>query len=118
MNRGRSNSRVVGDGTYNKWMPGGRGDPNGFRPELIKFGQSGDVYRHIMFVAGTVLAGAPATRAAFFEYDRAQARSGRRESITELEDDFAGERVGNLMNDYRRLGRDGLRDAIRNDLCQ
>jgi hypothetical protein len=46
-----------------------------------------------------------------------QARGGRQESVTELEDDHAGERVGRLLND-NNLGSGELKIKISNELCQ
>jgi hypothetical protein len=118
MNRARNNQRLVGDRTYNKAMPNGLDDPNGFKSELIQYGQSGDVYRHIMFVAGTLLNGESIVRSIFIGYDRRQAERGRQESVTELADDRAGERVGKLLNDYQKLGSGGLKLEIERELCR
>jgi hypothetical protein len=34
---------------YEKYMPGGMNDSNGFKETLTQYGQAGDVYRHILF---------------------------------------------------------------------
>ena len=84
---------------YEKYMPGGPGETNGFQYSLTRYGQDGDVYRHILFVAGTILTGDGYIRNKFIQYDKMQADRGRQESITELEDDKAGIEVGKAMLD-------------------
>jgi hypothetical protein len=53
---------------YNKKMPYSEGNPtNGFKDRLTQYGQDGDVYHHILFVAGTVLSGDGWIRARFMD---------------------------------------------------
>lgn len=105
---------------YEKEMPYSKGNPNNdFKYELTDHGQNGDVYRHILFVAGTILAGDSHIRDQFIAYDQKQADSGRKESIAELADDRAGIDVGNLMDSAwnGKLNADQLQDALTRRLC-
>ena len=104
---------------YEKYMPGGLEDTNGFQAKFTQYNQYGDVYRHILFVAGTILAGDDAIRNKFIEYDQKQADGGRKESITELEDDHVAETVGDLMDKAwnGKLNKDQLADKLWKELC-
>ena len=105
---------------YEKEMPASKGNPtNDFKDELTDYGQNGDVYRHILFVAGTILAGDIHIRSQFIAYDQKQADRGRKESIAELADDHAGIDVGNLMDRAwnGKLSPDQLQDALTRRLC-
>ena len=84
---------------YEKNMPYSKGNPsNDFKDELTEYGQGGDVYRHILFVAGTIMAGDSHIRSKFIAYDQKQADGGRKESIADLADDYAGIEVGKFMD--------------------
>ncbi|MCP9496911.1 MAG: hypothetical protein MSG64_21035, partial [Pyrinomonadaceae bacterium MAG19_C2-C3] len=104
---------------YRKQMP--NGSSNGFNPRLTQYGQDGDVYRHILFVAATYfipLGGAE--RELFYRYDEFQKNAlNRRESITELADDKAGMKVGGLMRNALngKMNSGALRDALDSALC-
>ena len=107
---------------YEKEMPASKGNPtNDFKDELTAYGQNGDVYRHILFVAGTILAGDSHIRSEFIAYDQRQANGPppRKESIAELADDHAGIDVGNLMDRAwnGKLSPDQLQDALTRRLC-
>lgn len=105
---------------YEKYMPGGMDDSNGFKEMLTQYGQAGDVYRHILFFAGGTLSRLyPILRVAE-RTDRKQAEGGRKESITELADDQAGRHVGSLMDQAFDKKRDpnSLRDVLRQELCK
>jgi RHS repeat-associated protein len=80
---------------------------DGFQPQLIDNGQGADVYHHILFTAGGELDTnlGPQTNGAFLAYDMYQASRGRRESETEVRDDYAGIAVGRKMLIMGRLGR-------------
>ncbi len=105
---------------YEKYMPGGMDDSNGFKESLTQYGQAGDVYRHILFFGGGTLTRANPVLWEAERIDRKQAEGGRKESITELEDDRAGRRVGGLMDQAfdGKFNRNGLRDALRKELCK
>jgi hypothetical protein len=104
---------------YNKSMPGGPEDSNGFQWRHVRYGQQGDVYRHILFVAGTILAGDSNIRNRFIGYDEKQARAGRRESVTELENDRSAIKIGNLMDQAWRgkSSPERLEGEIYRELC-
>jgi len=105
---------------FEKFMPNGMNDPNGFNPTLTQFGQAGDVYRHVLFFAGGTLNRVQPILWAAERKDRNQVAAGRQESITELADDQAGRHVGALMDQAfeRRFDRNGLRNILRQELCQ
>ncbi len=97
---------------------------DGFSDELVDNGQDADVYHHILFVAGNVLDGqyGAAANKAFIFVDWQQAVRGRKESETELRDDYAGQRVGDAMLKTGRAGRSGnyakLAQNIAHILCK
>ena len=100
--------------------------PEGFKPELIDNGQSGDVYHHIEFIAGQYFLGNTGQGAihAFIAKDRQQAQQGRLESVTELRDDEAGKQVGKAMLEafngvkmFNKSSLDGLSKTLRGILC-
>lgn len=106
---------------YEKKMPYAKGNPsNSFQDRLTEYGQDGDVYRHILFVAGTIMAGDSHIRSRFIAYDKKQADGGRKESIAELADDYAGIEVGNLMDRAwnGKLNPDQLQEALTRELCK
>jgi len=105
---------------YEKYMPNGMDDSNGFKETLTQYGQAGDVYRHILFFAGGTLTRAQPALSYAQRTDRKQAESGRKESITELADDVAGRHVGSLMDQAFDKKRDpeSLRDVLRQELCK
>jgi len=104
---------------FEKYMPRGRHFSNGFKDKLISNNQLGDVYRHVLFVAGTVLAGDRWIRNWFMDHDQQQANAGRDESYTEVRDNLAGKSVGDLMSKAwdGEMGADSLRKALRDVLC-
>jgi RHS repeat-associated protein len=80
---------------------------DGFQTQLTNNGQDADVYHHILFTAGGELDtnwGAQ-TNGAFLLFDQQQAFRGRKESETEVRDDYAGIAVGRKMLIMGRLGR-------------
>jgi hypothetical protein len=106
---------------YYKKMPYSKGNPtNGFKDNLTGHGQDGDVYRHILFVAGAILAGDKRILGEFMGYDMGQAASGRKESLAEAADNLAGLSVGNLMSRAwdGKLNADALQSALRAELCK
>ena len=104
---------------YEKYMPRGRHFSNGFKLRLIDHHQLGDVYRHVLFVAGTVLAGDNWIRGWFMDYDQQQANSGRNESSSEVRGNEAGKKVGGLMSQAwdSKMDAVSLRTALRGVLC-
>lgn len=80
---------------------------SGFEPELYIRNQRGEMYKHILAFAGLTLVAAfggigekAAANAAIrkaLEYDAAQQATGRKESITEVKDDYAGISMGELL---------------------
>ena len=113
--------RIAIQNPFEKYMPYLKGNPsNSFQDQLTEHGQGGDVYRHILFVAGTVLAGERRARERFIAYDKKQADGGRKESIAELADDYAGIKVGELMDRAwnGKLDPDGLQSALQRELCK
>jgi YD repeat-containing protein len=120
---------------------------NGFKDELIKDGQRGQVYQHIYATAGATLAndgvalpfGYPAKPSSpWFETgaqlakrqrdeDVLQSKNGRPgddnglEAATEVRDDDAGINIGNVIRDFRRLDSNDyekLRKDIFGILCK
>jgi hypothetical protein len=96
---------------------------DGFQPGLIGNGQGAEVYHHILFTAGGELDTywGSQTNGAFLLFDQQQASRGRKESETEVRDDYAGIAVGRAMLETGRLGRQGdfafLTKRITNILC-
>jgi hypothetical protein len=80
---------------------------DGFQSQFTDNGQGADVYHHILFMAGGELDTnwGPQTNGAFLDYDKYQAFRGRKESETEVRDDYAGIAVGQKMLIMGRLGR-------------
>lgn len=93
---------------------------DGFKIELTRAGQDADVYHHILFVAGNTLDGnyGAALNKAFIAADWVQATKGRAESYTELEDDYAGVRVGNAMLKTGQAGRSGDYDMLARQIAR
>ena len=112
--------RTAKQNPYEKYMPKGINDSNGFKSTLTQNGQAGDVYRHILFFAGGTLSRLQPILRAAERVDRKQAQAGRQESVTELADDQAGRHVGSLMDQAfdKKLDRNGLRDVLRKELCK
>jgi hypothetical protein len=116
---------------YEKFMPRELGEPetfhntNGFKRELIQNGQRGDVYRHILFMAGVKQldgltgVGSMSVRGFVVAYDAAQSIDGTKhahEAETELKDDVAGELVGEALNALatnKKMGKE-----LREILCE
>lgn len=92
---------------------------NGFRSELIDNNQGGDVYHHVLFVAGGILMAQPLLSAGLAGSDLLQATmQGRRESRTELRDDAAGAVVGADMRIAASTRNfDRLRQSLMGTLC-
>ena len=113
--------RIAVQNPFNKAMPYSKGNPtNGFKDNLTDYGQNGDVYRHILFVAGAVLAGENRVKNEFIAWDKKQADGGRKESLAELADDYAGEQVGQLMNKAwdGEIRPDDLQTGLMRILCK
>jgi hypothetical protein len=99
--------------------------PQGFKPELVSNPrggnpQGGDIYRHILFIAGNYFLGISGQIANKIQIadDRKQAKAGRLESETELLDDEAGKQVGEeMVNAFNRGKFDNLRGTLRGILC-
>lgn len=95
-------------------------NPVGFKKELIDYGQMGDIYHHIEFVAGNYFLGVLGSlvNRIFIEIDTRQVRQGREESITELKDDEAGKAVGVAMVKAFDSGNfDWLKSQLSGILC-
>jgi hypothetical protein len=96
--------------------------PVGFQDNLVGWGQGGDVYRHILFVAGNVLEGALGGWLAnemFEAYDFFQFFGGRDESLAELLADRAGRQVGAAMSSAFDSGDfNKLRETLKSILCK
>ncbi len=97
---------------------------DGFQTQLTNNTQGADVYHHILFTAGGELDtnwGAQ-TNGAFLLFDQQQAYRGRKESETEVRDDYAGIAVGRKMLIMGRLGRQAdfaaLTKQIADILCK
>jgi hypothetical protein len=102
----------------------------GFNPELYGNGQGGEMYKHILAFAGSTLvanfggiaerAGANKLMETALIHDINQQLTGRKESIAEVKDDYAGMAVGELL--VKRIngqisGRD-LKQALKRELCR
>jgi hypothetical protein len=108
---------------------------DGFKTELTNNGQGADVYKHIYGVAGAVLIGdsyagfkGATGRMGLTGYqniqaqlkeDMDQAAHGRKESETELRDDYAAIAVGGAMlkANKDRSSPEALRGALFDILC-
>jgi len=99
---------------------------DGFRNELTRYGQDADVYRHILFTAGNTLRGTPVGDAASdallaSDYYGVYVQN-RPESLSEIEDDYAGMSVGQMMLSTALAGRSGdywgLKKQIMQRLCE
>jgi len=121
---GQLGSQMMTEAQANTPAGGGRWKTQpigGFKQELVSNNQRGDVYRHILFFAGSQLRGAFEWNYAARAYDWGQAFLGRAESETELRDDRAGIAVGTAMRQIARAGGSGdyqqlFRD-IANTIC-
>lgn len=97
---------------------------DGFQDQFTDNTQGADVYHHILFTAGGELDTnwGPQTNGAFLATDKLQASRGRKESETEVRDDYAGIAVGRAMLITGRLGRQGdfafLTKQIADILCK
>ena len=76
----------------------------GFKDELIKNGQEGQMYRHLYFHLACYLLGPLGWLASWFIglTDLKQARSGRKESETEVRDNIAGRECGKILTLYMK----------------
>ncbi|MGJ8725146.1 MAG: hypothetical protein ACSHYB_11360 [Roseibacillus sp.] len=72
---------------------------SGFRQDLVKDGQEGQMYRHLYFHLACYLLGPPGWLFSWFIglTDIKQAASGRRESETEVRDNIAGRECGKIL---------------------
>jgi len=106
------------DGSGKRYIKG-QTPIDGFKADLTNNGQGADVYRHILFTAGNVLRGlwwGASANAVFIAYDWQQAQRGRKESETELRDDYAGLDVGNAMLRTAKAGGSGDYGALTSEL--
>jgi RHS repeat-associated protein len=91
---------------------------DGFRPELVANGQGPDVYRHILFTAGSkLLPGGDNVDTLFTAVDYAQSQGSPTithtfEAQAELLDDFAGQSVGESMLQTAQAGKKGNYAAL------
>ncbi|MBK1833292.1 hypothetical protein [Roseibacillus ishigakijimensis] len=89
----------------------------GFRDDLWKNGQEGEMYRHLYFHMGCYLLGPPGWLVSWFIglTDIRQAASGRKESETEVRDNIAGRECGRILVAYmgRRIEEKTARDRLR-----
>ena len=91
---------------------------SGFKNELVNNGQGGDVYHHILYMAGSILTGNPFLVAALPISDATQVMRGRKESVTELRDDVAGIAAGKAMIAGANSGKfDWLKNRLKGELC-
>jgi hypothetical protein len=108
------NSRPASGGGW-KTLPIG-----GFKSDLVSNGQLGDVHRHILYGAGSILSGSWARGFGFNAWDWTQS-TYRSESETELRDNQAGFAVGRAMLSTANAGKNGnyaaLFQAIFGILC-
>jgi|GEM_PF-3170056 len=76
-------------------------DTSGFRHTLVANNQCGQAIRHLRLQAGCILLGPPGwvLGAVMEMIDLLQARQGRAESQTELEDNAAGREIGHILVD-------------------
>lgn len=87
----------------------GKTPVDGFQPQLTDNGQDADVYHHIIFMVGGELDTnwGHQTNGAFLLADQTQAYRGRKESETEVRDDYVGSEVGQRMLATGRAGKHG-----------
>ncbi len=90
----------------------------GFKDELVNNNQGGDVYHHILFMAGSILLENPVLAATLLTSDAAQVLQGRKESVTELRDDIAGTTVGiAMLKTAQTRNFNALRATLKGILC-
>lgn len=90
---------------------------HGFREDLVKHGQAGEMYRHLYFHMACYLMGPPGWLFSWFIglTDIKQAASGRQESETEVRDNLAGRECGRLITAYmkRQIDEQTTRKKLR-----
>ncbi|HEX6718878.1 MAG TPA: hypothetical protein VF088_17355 [Pyrinomonadaceae bacterium] len=95
---------------------------DGFKNELTRFGQDADVYHHILFTAGNTLhgtAGGDSASAGLLTTDwRGAYVQKRQESLTEIQDDYAGMNVGNMMLSTALAGKSGDYSGLKKQIMQ
>jgi hypothetical protein len=121
----------------------GHDDPklttDGFKNDLVKDGQGGDVYKHIYGHAGAMLIGNSGARLPIFgksgyqytdenlaldidQRDHPEKYPGHSaaEAATEVRDDYAARDIGRLMGQrmHGNISRDDLRQRIFSILCE
>ena len=77
---------------------------SGFRNDLVKDGQNGQMYRHLHFHLACYLLGPLGRLLSWFIglTDIKQAASGRKESATEIRDNIAGRECGSILTLYMK----------------
>ncbi|NNC90182.1 MAG: hypothetical protein HKN82_17125 [Akkermansiaceae bacterium] len=95
---------------------------DGFKPELTAHNQRGQLLRHLRLHAGLTLLGPPGRLASWAAdaLDQHQADSGRLESHTEVRDNQAGRRCGEILGSHLRgvLSPDEARTLLAGVLCE
>ena len=90
---------------------------SGFRNDLVKDGQQGQMYRHLYFHLACYLMGPPGWLVSWFIglTDIKQAATGRKESQTEIRDNIAGRESGRILTLYmkRRIDEKTARNQLR-----
>ena len=76
----------------------------GFREDLVKYGQEGQMYRHIYFHLACYLLGPMGWLVSRFIgwIDIRQAANGRKESETEVRNNVAGRKCGRILTFYMK----------------
>jgi hypothetical protein len=89
----------------------------GFRDDLVKDGQEGQMYRHLYFHLACYLLGPLGWLFSWFIglTDIKQAASGRKESETEVRDNIAGRECGRVLTAYYkgRIDEETARRQVR-----
>ena len=95
---------------------------DGFREELVQHGQCGQAIRHLRLHAALVLLGPLGWLPSWALHllDWFQSRKGRKESLTEMADNLAGQQLGLIMiRAFKgRLPREGLRVELLGEIGQ
>ena len=94
----------------------------GFRNDLVKDGQDGQMYRHLYFHIACYLMGPPGWLLSWFIglTDIKQAASGRKESETEVRDNIAGRECGKILSLHmkERIDEKTARNQLRRVLAE